>query len=71
MKKYLRYPDLVAQGIVRSKMTLHRLIRDHGFPPGRLLTPNCRAWDEDEVAAWIATRPTATKANATRKSKQA
>lgn len=59
--RLLRYPDLVAQGIVNSRMTLKRLIDGQGFPAGRLITPNSRAWSEDEVDAWIATRPAARK----------
>jgi predicted DNA-binding transcriptional regulator AlpA len=43
-------------------MTLKRLIDDRGFPPGILITPNARAWDEGEVDAWIASRPTTRKA---------
>jgi hypothetical protein len=42
-------------------MTLKRLIDGQGFPAGRLITPNARAWSEDEVDAWIATRPAARK----------
>ena len=32
-------------------------IRDHGFPPSRLLSPRIRAWDLAEVEAWIDRRP--------------
>jgi predicted DNA-binding transcriptional regulator AlpA len=53
----LRYPDLVKRGIVLSRMTLWRLINDHGFPPGQLVSPNARAWDEALVNAWLETRP--------------
>lgn len=59
--KFIRYPDLAARGIVRSRMTLKRLIDNEGFPPGVLLTPNCRAWDEADVDAWLASRPVARK----------
>jgi predicted DNA-binding transcriptional regulator AlpA len=59
--KLLRYPDLVARGVVASRMTLKRLIDVQGFPPGRLITPNSRAWTEDEVDEWIASRPIARK----------
>jgi prophage regulatory protein len=62
--KLLRYPDLVAKGIVNSRMTLKRLIDAQGFPPGRLITPNARAWTEEEVDAWIANRPIARKTDA-------
>ncbi len=59
--KLLRYPDLVGKGIVRSRMTLKRLIDAHGFPPGKLISPNSRVWQEDEIAAWLESRPTARK----------
>jgi hypothetical protein len=28
-----------------------------GFPKGRLIGPNTRAWEEEEVAGWWNTRP--------------
>jgi predicted DNA-binding transcriptional regulator AlpA len=59
--KLIRYNDLVARGVVASRMTLWRLIREYNFPEGKLITPNARAWDEAEVDAWIASRPTARK----------
>jgi predicted DNA-binding transcriptional regulator AlpA len=59
--KLLRYPDLVAMGVVNSRPTLARMIATQGFPPGRLISPNARAWEEGEVTAWIASRPTARK----------
>ena len=61
--KLIRYNDLVARGIVASRMTLWRLINEHGFPEGKLITPNARAWDKSEVDAWIAARPSARKAS--------
>jgi predicted DNA-binding transcriptional regulator AlpA len=54
--KLIRYNDLVARGVVASRMTLWRLIREYNFPEGKLITPNARAWDEAEVDAWIASR---------------
>ena len=59
--KLIRYPDLVAKGVVKSRMTLKRLIDDRGFPPGVLITPNARAWDEAEVDEWVKRRPAARK----------
>jgi len=60
--KLIRYADLVAKGVVNSRMTLKRLIDNQGFPSGVLITPNARAWNETEVDAWIASRPIARKA---------
>jgi predicted DNA-binding transcriptional regulator AlpA len=59
--KLIRYNDLVAKGVVNSRMTLKRLIDSQGFPPGQLITPNARAWVEEDVDAWIARRPVARK----------
>jgi DNA-binding transcriptional regulator YiaG/predicted DNA-binding transcriptional regulator AlpA len=61
MKKFLRFADLKAAGIANSwPMLRHRIERD-GFPRGRLLGPNTRAWTEEEIDAWLASRPTAPK----------
>ena len=59
--KLIRYTDLVAKRIVNSRMTLKRLIDNQGFPAGVLVTPNSRAWNEEEVDVWIAGRPSARK----------
>jgi predicted DNA-binding transcriptional regulator AlpA len=59
--RLIRYTDLVAKGVVNSRMTLKRLIDNQDFPPGILVTPNSRAWDEGEVDAWIGARPAARK----------
>jgi hypothetical protein len=55
---FLRFADLKARGIVPNWPTLTRWIETQGFPPGRLLGPNIRAWTADEVADWLGTRPT-------------
>jgi predicted DNA-binding transcriptional regulator AlpA len=61
MRKRLRYADLLALGIVSNRVTLANWIRDRGFPRGQLTGPNSRTWSEDEVQAWIDSRPTAPK----------
>jgi predicted DNA-binding transcriptional regulator AlpA len=53
----LRYRDLVARGIVRNRMTLKRRIEKDNFPVGRMTGPNERTWTEEEVDAWIGSRP--------------
>jgi predicted DNA-binding transcriptional regulator AlpA len=58
---YLRYPDLVAAGVVTSWMAVNRLIDAENFPPGVLLSANTRAWRRDEVEAWLASRPSGKK----------
>jgi predicted DNA-binding transcriptional regulator AlpA len=57
-QQWLRYRDLKAEGIVSNRATLGNWIRDRGFPSGRLIGPNTRMWPEDEVRAWIDSRPT-------------
>jgi hypothetical protein len=54
----LYFADLRARRIVKNYTTLNRWIKEQGFPAGRLLGPNTRAWVESEVDAWIASRPT-------------
>jgi predicted DNA-binding transcriptional regulator AlpA len=56
MTKFLRYSDLVERGIVFNRTTLHRWIRDYGFPAGFHIGPNSRAWPESEVIAWLEAR---------------
>jgi hypothetical protein len=53
----VRYPDLQRRGIVNNRFTLRNWIKHRGFPPGRLIGPNTRAWSLEEVEAWIASRP--------------
>jgi predicted DNA-binding transcriptional regulator AlpA len=53
----LRFADLRERGIVMNWPTLQRWIREEGFPPGRLLGKNTRAWTEQEIADWIESRP--------------
>ena len=56
MTTYLRFDDLRDRRIVRNRTTLYRWIKERGFPVGILLGPNTRAWDEDEIDAWLAVR---------------
>jgi predicted DNA-binding transcriptional regulator AlpA len=60
-RKFLRYKDLLEQGIFRSRMTMKRAVDRGDFPPGRLLSPNCRAWTEEERDEYIKNRPVARK----------
>jgi predicted DNA-binding transcriptional regulator AlpA len=55
---FIRFNDLKARGIAKSWAQLGHLQKHHGFPAGRLLSPQIRAWTEEEVADWLATRPT-------------
>ena len=57
----LRYSDLKERGIVENWQTLSNWIEREGFPPGRLIGPNTRAWTTDEVGDWLASRPAAPK----------
>jgi predicted DNA-binding transcriptional regulator AlpA len=63
--KMLRFPDLKALGIVNNRVQLGRLIQNHGFPPGRLLGPNTRAWTEIEIQNWVDSRPIVREPDAT------
>jgi predicted DNA-binding transcriptional regulator AlpA len=61
LPRYLRFRDLVAAGLISNWPTLLRWIEDEGFPPGRYLAPNTRAWTTTEIEAWLASRPLAQK----------
>jgi hypothetical protein len=57
----LRYPDLVARGIVNNRATLKNWIEKQGFPPGQLTGPNTRTWGDGEVQGYLDNRPTEPK----------
>ena len=59
MTVLLRFRDLKVRGIVANWPSLKRRILLDGFPPGRMIGENTRAWTETEVDAWIASRPIA------------
>jgi predicted DNA-binding transcriptional regulator AlpA len=56
--RLLRFRDLKERGIVNNRVTLDSWIDKQGFPRGRMTGPNTRTWEEQEVAAWLAARPT-------------
>jgi predicted DNA-binding transcriptional regulator AlpA len=57
MVRLLRFPDLQKRNIVKSWPQLKRLQERHGFPRGRMIGPNTRAFTEEEIDEWVATRP--------------
>ena len=59
MIRLLRFRDLRERGIINNWPALRYRIDRDGFPPGRMIGPNSRAWTEAEVDAWIKSRPTA------------
>jgi predicted DNA-binding transcriptional regulator AlpA len=61
LPRFVRYRDLVAAGITASWTQLLRLIESEGFPSGRMLSPNTRAWTVDEIAGWLDARPAPTR----------
>jgi predicted DNA-binding transcriptional regulator AlpA len=54
---YLRVPDLIDMGVIKSWTDLVRLIAEHGFPAGILLSPKVRVWRIEEIKAWLDSRP--------------
>ena len=56
--KLLRFKHLKEAGIVENWPQLRRMQELYGFPAGFLLSPNARAWREDEIGKWLAERPT-------------
>jgi predicted DNA-binding transcriptional regulator AlpA len=59
---FLRLKDLKDLQICTSWPQLKRLVDNCGFPPGRYLSKNLRAWTAVEVTAWVESRPSAGKA---------
>lgn len=57
MVTWLRFRDLKARRIVNNWVTLRNRIERDGFPPGRMLGPNDRAWTDQEIADYLASRP--------------
>ena len=51
-KRYLRFRDLQARGIVANWVTLGRWIKQGRFPKPVQLGPNMTAWLSEEVAEW-------------------
>jgi hypothetical protein len=58
MFKVVRFCNLKERGIVDSRAQLDNLVEKYDFPPGRMISPNARAWTEDEIDLWFASRPT-------------
>jgi hypothetical protein len=57
LPKFIRFRDLRDAGIADNYTTLARLVTEHAFPPGILISPNIRAWNLDEIERWLAARP--------------
>jgi hypothetical protein len=64
---FVRYRDLVKCRIVGNWTQLMRMIERGEFPPGRLLSPNKRAWTQAEINEWLASRPVERKIVSPRK----
>ena len=56
-----RYRDLKERGFCNSRAQLKRMVDFHGFPTGRLLSPNVRTWTAEEVLTYYDTRPSERK----------
>jgi hypothetical protein len=56
MIRLFRFADLRDRGVVNSWPQLKRLQKLHGFPLGKMLSPNVRAWTEDEIDGWFNSR---------------
>jgi hypothetical protein len=55
---FLRMKQLKDRQIVKSWPQLRGLQEREGFPLGRLIG-SVRSWTEDEIAAWLESRPVA------------
>lgn len=52
----LRFADLKEAQVVTSWPQLKRLVTNHGFPAGFLLSPAVRVWDSADIKAWLESR---------------
>ena len=59
--------DAVLDIVPVKRTTLFRMERDGRFPPSTLISPNRRAWFEDEISAWQKALPQARRAPSRRK----
>lgn len=55
---FLRAADLFERQIASNRSQIDNLVRNHGFPAGRLISPNVRAWTEEEIAEYLDRCPT-------------
>jgi hypothetical protein len=63
MTKLLRFSDLKERRIAENWNRVRRLQQEQGFPPGFLLSPQCRVWTEQEVEDWLQSRRLASLAS--------
>ncbi len=60
MTRFIAYPELPNYGVPKyTRKHLLDLQRRGQFPKARQLSPNRVGWAEEEVVAWVASRPTA------------
>lgn len=52
-KRYLKFSAVSSKLGGRSRASIHRDMRDRGFPKPINLGPNSVVWDEEAVDAWI------------------
>ena len=53
----LRFKDLKRLGYVANWVSLHRWIKEQGFPVGKMIGPRTRAWTESSILEWLDQRP--------------
>jgi hypothetical protein len=62
LPQLFRFNDLKRLGFVDSYAQLRRMQQQLGFPLGRMISPNIRTWEANEIADWYANRPSELKA---------
>ena len=55
--------DLAERKISSSARQTKYLQEHHGFPLGRMLSPQIRGWTEQEITDWLASRPVKSPCN--------
>ena len=56
-RHFVRFKHLRDLGIVNSWPALRYQMKYNGFPEGRLLGANTRAWTTEEIQKWLDERP--------------
>ena len=60
---FLTQDDLAERKISSSSRQTKYLQEHHGFPLGRMLSPQIRGWTEQEITEWLASRPVKSPCN--------
>lgn len=67
--RLLRLPEVTARTSLQ-RAAIYKRIAEHSFPAPRAISSRCSVWREDEIQAWVDTRPVAPPRKAARSENQ-